>query len=213
MIRLQIFILILTSLNCNAINIETIEMGIFDKLFGKKEAIQDSDELMDENTFWRIIKTSKSNSSGNYERQQTELNKELSKHSALEVLEFDNRFRTLRGQAYTWDLWAAAYIMNGGCSDDCFSDFRGWLIGQGKEIFENAMQNPETLVQLEHDMDNDDWEGLSYVPRDVYEKKTGGNEMPNGIKENFEIIGEEWEEDDDVLKAKYPKLHAKWGIE
>ncbi|AUC83779.1 hypothetical protein CW733_15975 [Lacinutrix sp. Bg11-31] len=40
----------------------------------------------------------------------------------MEVLEFDNRFRTLRGQAYTWDLWAAAYIM-GGCFDDCFSDF------------------------------------------------------------------------------------------
>ena len=188
-------------------------MGIFDKIFGKKEPVQDSNNLMVESKFWEIIKTSKSNSKGNYEKQQTELNKELSKLTAIEILEFDNQFRTLRGQAYTWDLWAAAYIMNGGCSDDCFSDFRGWLIGQGKEIFESGMQNAESLVELKHDMDNDDWEGLSYVARDVYEKKTGGKEMPNGITENFEIIGEEWEEDDDVLKAKYPKLHGKWGIE
>ena len=188
-------------------------MGIFDKIFGKKEPVQDSNNLMVESKFWEIIKTSKSNSKGNYEKQQIELDKELSKLTAIEILEFDNQFRTLRGQAYTWDLWAAAYIMNGGCSDDCFSDFRGWLIGQGKEIFENGMQNPESLVELKHDMDNDDWEGLSYVARDVYEKKTGGKEMPNGIAENFEIIGEEWEEDDDVLKAKYPKLHEKWGIE
>ncbi len=35
--------------------------------------------------------------------------------------------------------------------------------------------------------------------------------MPQGIQENFEITGEEWEEDD--LKNKYPKLWAKFGIE
>ncbi|MGJ8594119.1 MAG: DUF4240 domain-containing protein [Aquaticitalea sp.] len=201
------------NLNCSINQPKIQEMGIFDKIFGKKEPVQNSTELMNENRFWEIIKSTKSNSSRSYERQQTELNKELSKLTAIEILEFDNKFRTLRGQAYTWDLWAAAYIMNGGCSDDCFSDFRGWLIGQGKDIFENAMQNAESLVELKHDMDNDDWEGLSYVAREVYEKKTGGQDMPNGISENFEIIGEEWEEDDDVLKVKYPKLHEKWGIE
>lgn len=189
------------------------KMGIFDKIFGKKEPVQNSEKLMDENQFWKIIQTTKTNSSGNYEKQQSELNKELSKLTAIEILEFDNKFRTLRGQAYTWELWAGAYIMNGGCSDDCFSDFRGWLIGQGKEAYENAMLDTEMLVELKHDIDNDDWEGLSYVPRTVYEKKTGGNEMPYGIKENFDITGEEWEEDDAELKAKFPKLHAKWGIE
>jgi hypothetical protein len=188
-------------------------MGIFDKIFGKKEPIQNSDKLMEATEFWKIIQRTKTISSGNYEKQQSELNKELSKLSAIEILEFDNKFRTLRVEAYTWDLWAGAYIMNGGCSDDCFSDFRGWLIGHGKEVYENAMRDTETLVSLEHDMDNDDWEGLSYVPRDAYEKKTGGNVMPNGIQENFDISGEEWEEDDAELKAKFPKLHAKWGID
>ena len=188
-------------------------MGIFDKLFGKKEPVQNSDKLMDENQFWKIIATSKINTEGNYEKQQAELNKELTKLTAIEILEFDNKFRTLRGQAYRWELWAGAYIMNGGCSDDCFSDFRGWLIGQGKVVYENAMRDVETLVELNHNRDNDDWEGLSYVPRAVYLKKTGGNEIPNGIQENIEITGEEWDEDDAELKAKYPKLHAKWGIE
>ena len=211
MSNLLLIIFVIFNLNYSLNQPNTKEMGIFDKIFGKKEPVQDSTELIDENKFWEIIKTTKSNSSGNYERQQTELNKELSKLTAIEILKFDNKFRTLRGQAYTWDLWAAAYIMNGGCSDDCFSDFRGWLIGQGKDVFDNAMQNAESLVKLEHDLDNDDWEGLSYVAREVYEKKTGGKEMPNGIRENFEIIGEEWEEDESFLKAKYPKLHKKWG--
>jgi len=197
-------------------------MGLFDKIFGKKEANksinqipslpppQDTKELMDENQFWKIIEVSQSNSKGDYEKQQVELELELTKLVALDILKFDNRFSKHRGDAYKWELWGAAYIMNGGCSDDCFSDFRGWLIGKGKEAYYNALTNPETLIEQKHDMDIDDWEGLSYVAMTAYEKKTE-SQMPKGIQENFEIIGNEWEEDD--LRNKFPKLWSKWGFE
>lgn len=175
------------------------------------ESIQDSKEIMESEKFWKIIEITKSESSGDYEKQQSLLERELLKLTAKEVLEFDNKFRTLRGEIYTWDFWAAAYIINGGCSDDCFSDFRGWLIGQGKSIFESAVQNIETLSELKETNDGD-WEGLSYIPTDIYEKKTG-NDMPNGIQENFEITGEEWEEDENELKNRFPKLYAKFGME
>lgn len=175
------------------------------------ESIQDSKEIMESKKFWKIIENTKSESSGDYEKQQSLLERELLKLTAKEVLEFDNKFRTLRGKIYTWDFWAAAYIINGGCSDDCFSDFRGWLIGQGKSIFESAVQNIETLSELKETNDGD-WEGLSYISTDIYEKKTG-NDMPNEIQENFEIIGEEWEEDENELKNRFPKLYAKFGME
>ncbi|MCD8413587.1 DUF4240 domain-containing protein [Tenacibaculum finnmarkense] len=175
------------------------------------ESIQDSKEIMESKKFWKIIENTKSESSGDYEKQQSLLERELLKLTAKEVLEFDNKFRTLRGKIYTWDFWAAAYIINGGCSDDCFSDFRGWLIGQGKSIFESAVQNIETLSELKETNDGD-WEGLSYISTDIYEKKTG-NDMPNEIQENFEIIGEEWAEDENELKNRFPKLYAKFGME
>ena len=175
------------------------------------ESIQDSKEIMESKKFWKIIENTKSESSGDYEKQQSLLERELLKLTAKEVLEFDNKFRTLRGKIYTWDFWAAAYIINGGCSDDCFSDFRGWLIGQGKSIFESAVQNIETLSELKETNDGD-WEGLSYISTDIYKKKTG-NDMPNEIQENFEIIGEEWEEDENELKNRFPKLYAKFGME
>lgn len=193
-------------------------MGIFYKLFGKneqksepKEPVQNSEKLMNTDQFWKIIAVSKTNSSGDHEKQQTELEKELLKLTAIEILEFDNKFRTLRGEVYNWNFWAGAYIINGGCSDDCFSDFRGWLIGQGKETFDSAVQNIENLAELNETNDGD-WEGLSYIPTDAYEKKTG-NDMPNGIQENFEITGEEWNEEGDDLKIKFPKLWAKFGTE
>lgn len=169
------------------------------------------EQLMESEKFWSIIEISKSKSYGNYEQQQTELKNELQKLTANEVLEFDNKFRTLRGEIYNWDFWAAAYLINGGCSDDCFSDFRGWLIGQGKTVFKNAVQNIETLSELQ-EINDGDWEGLSYIAPDVYQEKTG-NEMPNGIRENFEITGKEWEEETNDLKNRFPKLWAKFGME
>lgn len=119
-------------------------MRIFKKLFRTKGPIQNSKKLMNSKQFWEIIAISKSKSSGNYENQQEELKKQLIKLPAIEILEFDNKFRTLRGEVYNWNFWAAAYIINEGCSDDCFLDFRGWLIGQRKTTFENALKNTET---------------------------------------------------------------------
>ncbi|WP_346239677.1 DUF4240 domain-containing protein [Mariniflexile soesokkakense] len=174
------------------------------------ESHQDSKQLMEAEKFWKIIEITKSKSSRDYEKQQFELEKELQKLTVKEVLEFDNKFRALKGEIYNWNFWAAAYIINGGCSDDCFSDFRGWLIGQGKSIFERAIQDIETLSEL-NETNGGDWEGLSYIPTNVYEKKTG-NDMPQGIQENFEIYGEEWDEDEKYLKNKYPKLWAKFGM-
>ncbi|GGG48275.1 hypothetical protein GCM10011414_17580 [Croceivirga lutea] len=214
--KLILFVLVISSFSCSSNN-KKGEMGIFDKLFGKKEQsstpkepVQNSEKLMDSDKFWEIIATSKSNSSGDYEKQQTELEKELLKLTAIEILEFDNKFRTLRGEVYNWDFWAAAYIINGGCSDDCFSDFRGWLIGQGKSTFENAVKDISTLTQLENTNDGD-WEGLSYVPTDAYEKKTG-NDMPQGIRENIDITGLEWDEEGDDLQNKYPELWKTFGM-
>jgi hypothetical protein len=50
--------------------------------------------------------------------------------------------------SYTNPLWAAAYLINGGCSDDGFEYFRGWLIAQGREVFERVVADPDALAEL-----------------------------------------------------------------
>ncbi|MCB5164060.1 DUF4240 domain-containing protein [Streptomyces bambusae] len=54
----------------------------------------------------------------------------------------------LLGESYRGPLWAAAHLVNGGCSDDGFDYFRGWLILQGREAFERAVADPDTLATL-----------------------------------------------------------------
>lgn len=52
----------------------------------------------------------------------------------------------LLADSYRAPLWAAAYVINGGCSDDGFDYFRGWLIMQGREVFEQVLADPEALA-------------------------------------------------------------------
>src|SRR5437588_12176207 len=101
---------------------------------------------MDRSAFWRLIEAAKQESNGKVEQEVDELYQMLLVLPAAEIAEFHNHFWELMDQSYTWDLWAAAYIILGGCSDDAFDYFRGWLIAQGESVFENAMKDPETLV-------------------------------------------------------------------
>jgi hypothetical protein len=45
-------------------------------------------------------------------------------------------------------LWAAAYVINGGCSDDGSDYFHGWLILQGKDVFERVVADPDSRAEL-----------------------------------------------------------------
>lgn len=53
--------------------------------------------------------------------------------------------------AYRTDIWALAYLLRGGCSDDSFDAFRGWLISQGRQVFEARLAEPDGFdVALHH---------------------------------------------------------------
>lgn len=197
-------------------------MGLFDKLFGGKRKVSGtalpkntnftpSDKLMDEERFWEIIETAKHNSGNDFEQQQEEWEKELGKLTPDDIIMFDNRFRYFRGQANTWELWGAIYIIHGGCGDDSFGDFREWVIGQGKDFYYKTTKDPESLVEVDADKINDvDWEGLGYIPETVFQELTG-KEMPDPLFiENHETTGKEWAEEGDDLKTMFPKLYAKY---
>lgn len=126
------------------------------------------------------------------------------------VAAFDAWLGGLRERANRWDLWGAAYVMNGGCSDDGFGDFRNWLVGQGRATFEAALADPESLASSELWIDADEGvslEGLSYVALEVFEEHTG-EELPPGGGAG-PVRGEEWEEAE--LPSRFPKLAARFG--
>ncbi len=92
------------------------------------------------------------------------------------VLDFARHFEARYQRAYRWDLWGAAWVLLDGCSDDAFDFFRCWLIGQGREVFEGALHDPDALADLLDDFDEEidgDGEDLGYAADEAYEQLTG----------------------------------------
>jgi hypothetical protein len=173
---------------------------------------------MDDTIFWQMIEQAKIDSDGDNDRQVHLLSERLAELSADEIVQYGTIFRQYRAQAYRWDLWAAADILNGGCSDDAFMDFRAWLIAQGREVFHKALANPDWLaeyvpvIQTEWGDDSDTMmETMNYVPFYAYEEKTGSKELPESamIQHPSDPAGETWTDDD--LPQRFPALWAKFG--
>ncbi|MEV4139674.1 DUF4240 domain-containing protein [Dactylosporangium sp. NPDC049742] len=66
--------------------------------------------------------------------------------SPADIAAFDWPFEELVALSYRADLWAAACIINDGASDDVFDYFRGWLVAQGRDWFERALADPDSLA-------------------------------------------------------------------
>ncbi|MFC7583681.1 DUF4240 domain-containing protein [Nonomuraea antimicrobica] len=72
----------------------------------------------------------------------------LSARPAAEIVAAQQAFWDVMAASYRAPLWGAAYLINGGCSDDGFDYFRGWLVTQGREVFERVVADPDTLAEL-----------------------------------------------------------------
>lgn len=162
---------------------------------------------MDLGEFWKLIGKSRADECEEHAENLSEL---LIKKSAQEIIDFDRHFHARLNEAYRWDLWAVAYIVNGGCSDDGFEYFRCWLIGQGRAYFEAALQDPERAADNLEAGDEAECEDLLYAAASAYESKTGDAEMAYARdKGPAEPVGEAWAEDE--VEELYPALAKKFG--
>jgi hypothetical protein len=160
--------------------------------------------------FWNIVDEVHRNSGGDMEKKCKLLDSELRRLSLDEVLSFDAHFTDCLDRAYSWPLWAAAYIMGGGCSNDSFWDFRSTLISMGRDTFERAIADPQSLAELDlEDGEEMLWEGYQYVPTRVERDLSGGQDFPRSRPHPKEPSGKRW--DESSAAELYPKLAEKYG--
>jgi hypothetical protein len=163
---------------------------------------------MDRTQFWEIIDRSRNDANGNAEEQLETLREILGELEPDEIVEFDRIFSEYHGKADTWPLWGAAYLIGGGCSDDGFLDFRGWLISRGEKAYEGALASPDSLADVWTEDDEEcQVEGYQYVASQAWEGRTGKSydDFPtHDIDVPNETVGEPWEEDH--LDEMFPRL-------
>ena len=103
---------------------------------------------MDDDRFWAFIDAAREAAGDDVEERVGGLEQVLLNHHADEVQAFQDKYDELHQRANTWELWGAAFLINGGCSDDGFHYFRDWLISEGEAVFEAALADPDSLAEL-----------------------------------------------------------------
>ncbi|HYE01649.1 MAG TPA: DUF4240 domain-containing protein [Phycisphaerales bacterium] len=166
---------------------------------------------MTRDQFWSVIEAARRASGDDKPALLDALRDLLARRTPAEVRDFKRHLRDLLDEAYTWDLWGAAFLMNGGCSDDAFEYWRAWLIAQGCEVYQAALRDPETLARSrlwfgapeEYEL-----ESLLYVADEVHEDLTGGGIDLPAAPGAETPRGRPWAEED--LAARFPALSEKF---
>ena len=121
--------------------------------------------------------------------------------------------RDLMAGSYRGDLWAAAYLINGGCSDDGFEYFRGWLITQGREAFEHAVADPDSLAGVPAvqavateagDLECEEALGMAH---DAYLQATGRELPRDAVTGRYPAVTFAWDPADNAqVRTHLPRL-------
>jgi hypothetical protein len=168
---------------------------------------------LDHAGFWGIIDEARAAKG----RRAATLTQILARYTREEIAEFNAWFRAYYRAIDRQDLWAAVYAIRGGCGDDSFDYFRGWLISRGEGAIIEAINDPESLVQIIGKSNPHD-EHMLRAAEDAYRAKTG-KELPDS-EIDVEIPGRSsWPADrvayglrwnDAFYAGTYPKLHARY---
>jgi len=124
---------------------------------------------INKDTFWELIAQAKEHPDGPSEW----LMEQLVDLGPAQAKKFDDIACAYTSLAYQYGLWTAASVMErGGCSDDGFIDFRGWLIAQGKDVYMAALKDPDSLADAP-DYADQRFDCLPHMGNQAYEELTG----------------------------------------
>jgi hypothetical protein len=132
----------------------------------------------------------------------------LARLKPQEIVDYQLALEERLIEAYRWDLWAAATLINDGCNETSFRHFRSWLVAQGQEVFEAALRDPESLAEnaelgLEVDAH---YPAFWSIPGDVYREKTGKNTPELDLALPVEPAGKKLSDVPVGLSTKFPRL-------
>lgn len=98
--------------------------------------------------FWELVERARDGADGPADDVAGRLVQELAGLGQAQIDGFHQHLQRVLTASYQVDLWGAAYLVNGGCSDDGFEHFRGWLVTRGRAAFAGAVADPDSLAGL-----------------------------------------------------------------
>jgi hypothetical protein len=98
--------------------------------------------------FWAVIDRATADRPASPDEVAKRAAAELATCDPEEIVAWDRHLGKVMAASGKEDLWAAAYLINGGCSDEGFDAFRGWLIAHGRDAVARAVREPDSLAEM-----------------------------------------------------------------
>jgi hypothetical protein len=158
---------------------------------------------MDIDRFWALIAAARAQAADPTDAEEVadRASALLATHPSEEIVAAQRILSGVMAGSYRNPLWAAAYVINGGCSDDGFDYFRGWLVAQGREVHDRAVADPDSLAEVPaviaaapegYEMEGEDVLGIAWGAH----IKATGEQLPEGAG-----------------AISYPDLDPDWGFD
>ncbi len=174
---------------------------------------------MDKQTFWKLIETARADAEP--EEVAPRAAELLAGLPETEIAAAQQVLWDLLAESYRSPLWAAAYVINGGCSDDGFDYFRGWLLTQGRAAFDAALADPDSLAAhpavreaAAEGLELWDEEALS-IAWTAFETATGRELPADSFTIGYPPLDPSWDfdfDDEEEITARLPRLSALFGL-
>ncbi len=129
----------------------------------------------------------------------------LSDFKSSAIKSWDKMLWAEMDRLYRTDLWAVAYLLGGGCSDDDFEDFRSSLIKRGRAWTACVPYNLAQLADKLSHAPHVDGVLLFTAADEAYERRTG-RPMPTPRRKPPNLTGPQW--DEDTIETDFPEIVA-----
>lgn len=126
--------------------------GVIEYLNKKRgDAVEQSEiakiKPVKESKFWKLIDLGVKKGKNDERLVSEEVYKVLRFYSPKEIIGYAKRLFLLKNEAHISNFWAAAYLLQGGCTDDDFIDFKDWVVSLGKTAFDKSLKDPDFLLK------------------------------------------------------------------
>lgn len=165
--------------------------------------------------FWAVIARATADRPGSPDEVAKRAAAELAARDPVEIVAWDRHLGKVMAASGTEDLWAAAYLINGGCSDEGFDAFRGWLIAHGRDVVARVVREPDALAGMPAVRAAAD-SGAVFEAQEVlsiaaqaYELATGGRLPRSDAPPTRPSAADLWDFDDEnEMRRRLPRLSA-----
>lgn len=187
--------------------IERLDGEIADFEAGRRKTVSRKPDprKIDRDLFWEIIGVPEQPLERAGERVG-EIAHRLAGFSAAQIKVFDKLLWQTMQRLNHYDVWALAFMLQDGCSDDAFEAFRAWVILHGRKAGEQALDDPQTFLTRIETGGVMDGSSLLQVPAMAYDRRTG-KALPPVKRPPGAVQGTPWCEK--TVEESYPHIAAR----